>query len=245
MTANGWRRDRFCMLQRPQSWPFWGLWALFGARILVFAALLGRRRDMRSKLGGRFEVGQMLYDADDVKEKLKTALDKLYRMDGSLLAWHCSERAIVFRLSMYLAQVFEAEGLDVDCEYNRSRKSLKSLRGRACNFPDVIVHRRGTNDNNVLVVEVKTAFHVKDEGLERDACKLRGFTCEPPYFYRHGAHAYLAAVGCGIAWYAEGAVRQYCQYRINPHTHALVPVGADAFQVNGAFDRLYAKASRG
>lgn len=84
------------MLQRPQSWPFWGLWALFGARILVFAALLGRRRDMRSKLGGRFEVGQMLYDADDVKEKLKTALDKLYRMDGSLLAWHCSERAIVF-----------------------------------------------------------------------------------------------------------------------------------------------------
>ena len=190
----------------------------------------------------------MLYDADDVKEKLKTALDKLYRLDGSLLAQHCSERAIVFRLGMYLAQVFEAEGLDVDCEYNRSCKalhSLKSLRGRACNLPDVIVHRRGTNDHNVLVIEVKTAAHVKAGGLERDACKLRGFTCEPPYFYRRGAHACLAAAGCGIAWYADGAVRQYCQYRLDPHTHALVPVGADAFQVHGAFDRLYAKAGRG
>lgn len=92
-------------------------------------------------------------------------------------------------------------GLDVDCEYNRdvtrglhAAKILEQLQDDAqkkrkdlvandasedevlsvSTYPDIIVHRRGTNDNNFLIAEVKKARKGLD--ASHDEAKLKAFT---------------------------------------------------------------------
>jgi hypothetical protein len=80
-------------------------------------------------------------------------------------------------------------GLDVDCEYNRDRHETKRLRFRGpCArssetdgspvYPDIIVHRRGT-DPNILAIEIKksTSFVSDDCDIE----KLSAFRDELGY----------------------------------------------------------------
>jgi hypothetical protein len=63
---------------------------------------------------------------------------------------------------------------DVDCEYNRDGHSVKQANGRIV-VPDIIVHRRGT-PNNLLVIEVKKS------NTEEDLAKLKEFkTCHLGY----------------------------------------------------------------
>lgn len=94
-----------------------------------------------------------------------------------------TERPTVFRLALYLQQVFALYNLVVDCEYNRygtepkvliSDANLKGLivangldegyllKTKRRIFPDIVVHRRRT-DINVLCVEAKLSrFDEKD-----------------------------------------------------------------------------------
>lgn len=65
----------------------------------------------------------------EIRGKLKVALDKLYQNDYSLIRRLCSERSIVFKLGIYLAQEFEGTRFDVDCEYNKN--GVKPSRCRA------------------------------------------------------------------------------------------------------------------
>ena len=111
------------------------------------------------------------------------------RRDIDLLRLDVNERAITHRLAMYLQEEFSE--WDVDCEYNRDHDQVKRIRfpEGGCRpddtnaktvFPDVIVHRRNT-DQNLLVIEVK-----KDSNTEGDAYdleKLRAFRSELAYCF--------------------------------------------------------------
>ena len=44
---------------------------------------------------------------------------------------------------------------DVDCEYNRDGYGMKNIDGTLV-YPDFILHKRGTNDSNLLIIEFKT-----------------------------------------------------------------------------------------
>ena len=92
----------------------------------------------------------------DIKAGLMKALVKLYHDDHSLIRRKCCERSIVFRLGHYLVNSIEEYNLDVDCEYNKRGDDPKSLTKSKYNYPDLIVHKRETNESNLLVVEVKT-----------------------------------------------------------------------------------------
>ena len=63
--------------------------------------------------------------------------------------------------------------LSLDCEYNRNgwlNKVLPSFpRGV---IPDVIIHKRGSNDKNVLAMEFKTYWNDKQENDEDKIIKL-------------------------------------------------------------------------
>ena len=77
---------------------------------------------------------------------------------------YVGERAIVFRFAHYLLSNIERMNVDpdlsLDCEYNRNGcldKALPSFpRGV---IPDIIIHKRGSNDKNVLVMEFKTHWN--------------------------------------------------------------------------------------
>lgn len=112
------------------------------------------------------------FNEEKVNAHLSRALDRLCERDEYLFVVNASERAICVRLAFYLQ--FEFPDFDVDCEYNRNHKEedlkkklpageLEGDAGRGPKiddddsitvYPDIIVHRRGTPDN-LLVIEAK------------------------------------------------------------------------------------------
>ena len=103
---------------------------------------------------------------EEVEERLQRALEKVREEDLDLLRFDVSERCIATRLAMYLREYFV--DYDVDVEYNRHGTQVKRLYrlGRLVEnhprdrdetqpqsvLPDVIVHKRGVNDSNLLVI---------------------------------------------------------------------------------------------
>jgi hypothetical protein len=76
----------------------------------------------------------------------------------------------------------------VSNEYDRREQEIKRL-GRSKIIPDLIVHRVGTQDDNLLVVEVKL---VHNPDHDRDIFKLRGMTNpDGEYRYAVGVHLVL------------------------------------------------------
>ena len=103
-----------------------------------------------------------------------------------------SERSIAARLAMYLREHFIE--YDVDVEYNRAEDKVKRLRDvvSRCRrdrdetedqrvLPDVIVHRRGDNKSNLLVIEVKKSSDPR--GTDCDHERLEAFRAELRYMF--------------------------------------------------------------
>ena len=126
---------------------------------------------------------------DEVNVGLKIAVVRLAREDGYLLEKDLSERCIAARLAMYLQDQFRDHKVDV--EYNRDGDTPKRLDlpeecanyknrdGEALVVPDVVVHCRGSEGPNVLVLEVKKVSN--PVGLDCDRKRLRAFRAELRY----------------------------------------------------------------
>lgn len=125
-----------------------------------------------------------------LKSCIKSALDLLYRNDryliwhlvedGSGTEAHVSERACVFRFGVYFDFLFRQRipyYYHIDVEYNRNLENVKTVshkgtleREQAC-IPDFIVHRRGNNEHNLLVIEFKTWWN-SDQQNDQEKIKL-------------------------------------------------------------------------
>ena len=98
----------------------------------------------------------------EILEKLiDRALDQLYQEDSYLIKNGVHERSIVFRFAHYLQNLMdesnELKEFDLDLEYNKNGRFAKRIPARICGtFPDLIIHKRGTNNGNLLIVEFKT-----------------------------------------------------------------------------------------
>jgi hypothetical protein len=128
---------------------------------------------------------------EDVKRGIISAICMLYRHDIELLDVNASERSITHKLAEYLSDEFPS--WHVDCEYNRHGSDVKRLsfefdKLEPCDleaktvFPDIIVHRRRT-EQNLIVLEVKKATGAE---ATKDIEKLKAFTGNPEYGYKHG-----------------------------------------------------------
>jgi len=125
-----------------------------------------------------------------VAEKVSAAIRQLLDEDPHLLRVDASERSISHRLGLHLTSEFPE--WDVDCEYNRDHHKIKRLillepcsidASSDCGspvYPDVIVHKRGTSEN-LLVIEVKKSTSNVPDG--RDVEKLRAFRKDLGYQY--------------------------------------------------------------
>ncbi len=113
----------------------------------------------------------------------------------ALLDLDVTERALSHHLAGYIAQLVPPE-YDVDVEYNRhggdpKRLNLPPRRARdrelraTTVFPDILVHKRNTDDHNLLVLEMKKP----GENMEYDGLKLHAFRNE--LGYRHTAHVVI------------------------------------------------------
>jgi len=115
-----------------------------------------------------------------------------------LLEIDANERTISYRLAFHLSKCFR--NYIVDCEYNRNidaedLKKRLDIVGDCIGYednigstiyPDIIVHKRGNNLNNLLVIEVKKHTNSCLKGIERDRCKLKYFTADSGLNYKLG-----------------------------------------------------------
>lgn len=146
----------------------------------------------------------------EILQKLDLAIETLFSNDRYLLERELNERSIAFKLGEYLQPLFN--GYNVDCEYNGDagkENDIKALKiakdeieaiGKKANendiyriSPDIIIHKRGFNTDNLLVIEVK-----KDNSQEQfknfDLIKLKHLTI--PYFENH----YIYQLGVALVF---------------------------------------------
>lgn len=115
------------------------------------------------------------------------ALDELYLRDSYLFTREVHERTVVFRFGIYLQRIMDSSDIlkqyDLDFEYNRNGGEPKRIPGRSRNgvFPDLIIHKRGSNSHNLLVMEFKTYWN---PNTSDDCRKLEKFT-DPSGKYKY------------------------------------------------------------
>ena len=113
----------------------------------------------------------------EIRRRLKTALASFVTKESELLERNAGEPAIATALVRYLAAVFPHH--DVDPQYNRHGRDRKSLNlppvcrggGRRKVIPDIVIHRRDTDDSNLLVIEIKKETNPESRACDR--AKLR------------------------------------------------------------------------
>jgi hypothetical protein len=128
---------------------------------------------------------------------VNSAIDALVQNDAALLDLGVTERSLSYRLAHYMAlSAIIQPPLTVDCEYNRHfgdpkrlnlppRQALDREIRATTVFPDILVHERNTDANNLIVLELKKP----GEDIAYDELKLRAFRQELGYV--HTAHVIL------------------------------------------------------
>jgi len=134
---------------------------------------------------------------EEATEIVNFAIDQLLQSDAALLDLDFTERSLSHRLAHYMAlSAAIRPPLTVDCEYNRHFGDPKRLNLPPRNaldrevrattvFPDILVHERNTDANNLVVLELKKP----GEDITYDELKLRAFREE--LGYAHTAHVIL------------------------------------------------------
>lgn len=140
-------------------------------------------------------------DDGEIKKKVDIAIAVLFSNDRGLLENNLSEKSITHKLAEYLQSLFI--DYNVDCEYNGNiendndrkkiyllKKNLERkglLKAKEANdtdaefadrpvFPDIIIHRRGTNKFNLCIIEVKKS--TSNISFDYDEIKLKAYTTE-------------------------------------------------------------------
>ncbi len=151
----------------------------------------------------------------EIKSAIISVLERVYRQDFSLIERQAHERSVAFRFGLYFSEIIaqssfgnDAE-LTIDFDYNRNLENVKNMNGFNLKhgiFPDLILHHRGFNDKNVVVIEFKGYW----SGNGRDEEKLSGFTNQYENDYHYGLGAYIrlgnTLENCEIIYFKNGII---------------------------------------
>ena len=144
----------------------------------------------------------------ELKGVISGCLERLYRDDADLISRHGVEPAVIGTFYGYVLEAVGGlewlRGLRVDTEYNKngldSKRTVRKPNGIR---PDIIIHRRGYNEANVLVMEIKGWSNT--EPREDDIVKLEDLTNqEEEYKYGLAVFLDLGKVGCKPEYFAGG-----------------------------------------
>jgi hypothetical protein len=128
-------------------------------------------------------------EVPDVLDRIRSALQTLLARDNDLFESDVWEPTLMHKFAEYLQPLFPE--FNVDCEYNRNGNGPKRLPlsrglGSRGKRPDIVVHRRRSNEHNLVIIEGKKSNDRRRGGIERDRRKVEAFVEEPPYSYRLG-----------------------------------------------------------
>ena len=115
----------------------------------------------------------------NIDDIVKRAIEEFIEEQSELLKDDVNEQTISHQLAIKLAYLFP--DYHIDCEYNRNGNDVKKLiyavssksKPKKRNIvPDIIVHKRHTN-NNLLAIEIKKTTNPEDS--IKDLNKLAAF----------------------------------------------------------------------
>jgi hypothetical protein len=106
-----------------------------------------------------------------IREKIKTCIDRIYKNDSDLFSRENYEVTISCKFAQYLHDEFPE--YSVDCEYNRHIDGHKECEGQRIR-PDIVIHKRGKDENNLVYIEIKTD-HNRDDRAD-DINKIKCVT---------------------------------------------------------------------
>jgi len=107
----------------------------------------------------------------ELKNAVESAVQSFLDNDNDLLDLKVYEPAVSHRIAFYLERDFFNKGIHVDCEYDKRLDQEKPGPNETPMRPDIVVHTRNTQENNLIAIEVKKK-HVD----ERDIAKLQMLT---------------------------------------------------------------------
>ncbi len=129
-----------------------------------------------------------MHNESELFRKVESAFRAFLGRHSALLDVDASERSITHKLAEALQEVFEVlPDMHVDCEYNRHGPLVKKIlvyRGERIGpddldaktvYPDIVIHTRGNDSNNVLVIEVKKRTNSR-RASDSDRTKLKALT---------------------------------------------------------------------
>lgn len=131
-------------------------------------------------------------NAEVIKKLLIDSCNKLIESEHHLLENDSSERSIAHRLACIIGKLIKNNKMlgdfSVDCEYNIMNGGIpKAMYGLTDTeipkgkyvFPDIIVHKRGNNENNLAVLEIKKS--TSSYSLDFDRRKIDAYVGELNY----------------------------------------------------------------
>ncbi|MDR1855508.1 MAG: hypothetical protein LBR05_11485 [Azoarcus sp.] len=141
-------------------------------------------------------------DVDEIVQILKSAINEFYKNDHDIISnkegavRYGIERAMCFRIGLYFSNLLRDNEryreYHIDMEYNKNKMKPKYLYSdkKEWSQPDLIVHKRWSNDMNLLIVEFKDNIKASKNTVDktgRDCNKLKAFTCSKgDYRYKIG-----------------------------------------------------------
>ena len=133
-----------------------------------------------------------------LKNKVEKAVNLFLAKDKMLLDLKVYEPAVSHRVAVYLESLFR--GFHIDCEYNKYSDLPKTMPDGKKIRIDVLVHKRGANDNNVLTIEIK-----KNKKSKWDENKLKILTDQKDNFkYKLGVFIYFPNGKPKYKWFING-----------------------------------------
>ena len=141
---------------------------------------------------------------------LKESVNECYEKDY-LLIEQSMEQASVARIFYYMQTLINSDerfsclrDYNLDCEYNKNGQHIKATpRCKNGTRPDMILHKRGTNNHNLLVVEFKAEKGLRRTG-NNDLIKLEDFTSPYIYNYQLGVFVKLLKDKPGYCFFKNG-----------------------------------------
>ena len=131
---------------------------------------------------------------------IQKSLDDLYANDKYLIEHKVAERDITHRFAYYFEnnmQNTDVSSYNVDCEYNRDGYGIKQVYGNYV-YPDFILHKRGSNEDNLLIIEFKTWWNPNnDKDIEKIQCMMHP---QLRYRYKYGCCITINQDNSEIFW---------------------------------------------
>jgi len=120
---------------------------------------------------------------EQVKEKLDKAIQNLFINQENIFEFTPDSGLTEWNLAHHLAFEIQKEFPQYEHDIELTKSSFEYRR------PDIIFHKRGSHNNNFLVIEVKYQSNTRD-----DIEKIQNFWFESPLSYKFGASIRIDAL---------------------------------------------------